>query len=423
MTADDALAVDAPDVVRRDEAFTTRVTGLASGERVTLTAETDDDTPWSSQATFEADDEGVVDLAETAPVAGDYDRADAMGLVWSLTPPDTDDPDRRYRQAPTEAHRLELAAETDATRATTTVTVRHSAPGVERHDTPADGPYGAWFEPPGDGPHPPVFVLHGSGGTLLDETAGLLASEGYAAYALRWLDAGDLPAYPSGVPLEYVSDAVDWFLANDAVCEGGYGVYGGSMGAQLAYVLASRDERVDAVVADAGNPVVFHGGEGTAWTEDGEDLQGIGVPDGHPPDAWDHAVDGHPDAVDRHELFLQMLQREDTAARREATLAVEHAGAAILALAGCDDHQWPAATFDAMLCARLDAVQYVAPVDTRLYHEAGHVVGVPYAPTSWRPARGAGLGSGGDPAAHAAAQADAWPRVLDWFADALATGE
>lgn len=416
----DDVELVVPASVRRDERVVPRIEGLAPAERVVLTAETEDTSgAWRSEATFEADAEGEVDLAEDAPVAGDWTRADPDGPRWALT--SADGAARRVDGwDPLGSHELRLRATAGDRTATATLTVRHAAPGVTRHEagpSPTEPPYGAWFEPPGDGPYPPVVALHGSGGIVLDGVAALLASEGFAAYALRYLDVGDLPERPMSVPLSYVDDAVDWFLDRPGVAsEDGYGAYGISMGAQLSFVLASSDDRVAAVVSDSGNHVCFDNGRGGAWARDGTDLPRIGVPD-VPPDTWDRPVG---DAVDRSDMCLGMLAAESTEARRGATLPVERSEAPLLLLSGSDDAQWPAETFHETLLARLDALAYDPPAEHLRYQGAGHGIGAPGTPTTWRPARDdQRIASGGDPAAHARARRDAWPQVREWFADAL----
>ena len=70
-----------------DEPVDIRLTGLVPGARVTLTATMTDhlDRRWQSEATFTADDAGVVDVATQAPIAGSYDGVEPMGLFWSMT--------------------------------------------------------------------------------------------------------------------------------------------------------------------------------------------------------------------------------------------------------------------------------------------------------------------------------------------------
>src|SRR5690606_41121141 len=44
---------------------------------------------WMSQATFMADEQGVIDLTRHAPVGGDYAEVSAMGLIWAQQPLDS----------------------------------------------------------------------------------------------------------------------------------------------------------------------------------------------------------------------------------------------------------------------------------------------------------------------------------------------
>jgi dienelactone hydrolase len=412
---DGELTVELPGTVRRDERFVPRIRGLDPGEAVTLTASADDGTGrWSSTATFEADEEGVLDLAETAPLAGDYDRADPMGAVWSLASEDGDA--RKFRRDPMDSHVLTYEASTGERTATGTVAVRHADPGVQCHEGGEVAP-GAWFEPAGEAPRPAVVVLHGSGGDPMTGTAALLASHGFAAYAPQYLGVDGLPERPVGVPLEYVEDAIDRFLDREAVAGDGYGVYGASMGAQLALLLAGDDDRIDAVVSDAGAGILFSGGESAAWSRDGDPLPCVGIRE-EPPSTWQERTDS---GVIGRELFVQMLEAASGEERRAATIPIEDASADVLFLSGSDDHQWPVVQFATAAVARLDALGYDHRYEHDVYHEAGHVIGAPYRPTTWRPGTGEGIASGGDPAAHAAAQGEAWPRVLAWFERTLRT--
>ncbi|MCU0293420.1 MAG: acyl-CoA thioesterase/BAAT N-terminal domain-containing protein [Thermoanaerobaculaceae bacterium] len=85
-----------PPVALYGEPFSWQVTGLRPGEPVTVTAVSTDarKVVWESQAVFEADSRGGVDLATRAPVAGGYEGADIFGLLWSMKPaqPDTGKP-------------------------------------------------------------------------------------------------------------------------------------------------------------------------------------------------------------------------------------------------------------------------------------------------------------------------------------------
>jgi dienelactone hydrolase len=458
-TATDAPAqpqptIDVPATVRRDERFTPRITGLDPGCTVELAVSaSDEDGEWRSRATYTATDDGVVDLGTHAPDVGSYaDRptadpdsptvertpADPMGLVWSLAP--ADGGARPFQWTPTGSHDLQWTARpTDeapdgvvdadsvddvdgshggddpAWSVTATTTVRHCDPDVTRH-APDDGHPDAYYEPAGDGPHPAVVVLHGSGGTDVEATASLLASHGFAAFACRWLDTDDLPEAPRAVPLERVADAIDWFRARDAVVDDAYGIWGVSMGSQLALHLAVRDDDVDAVVADSGGHVRYFGGGTGSWAEDGDVLPYVDRRAG-PPTTFQSEIDG---SLVGSGLFTQMLEDADAEERDAATIPFEAADADLLWLSGSDDVHWPATMFGNMLLARLDAVGYDHDYEHDVYHDAGHGIGVANDPTTWRPSRETvQFAYGGTPEDAASAAATAWQRVLDRFEQSL----
>lgn len=449
-TATDPLAqsqptIEVPTVVRRDERFTPRIAGVDPETTVEVAIRTSDERgEWRSSATYTATDDGIVDLGVHAPETGSYaDRptadpdaptaertpADPMGLVWSLAP--TDEGSRPFEWTATGSHDLQWTArpvneasddvhQADRADETTwcvaaTTTVRHCNPDVTRH-APDDGHPDAYYEPTGDGPHPAVVVLHGSGGRSVEATASLLASHGFAAFACRWLDADGFPEAPREVALERVADAIDWFRNRDVVADDAYGIWGVSMGSQLALHLAVREDDVDAVVADSGGHVRYFGGVTGAWIEDGEVLPYVDRRDA-PPTTFQSEVDG---SMIGRELFVQMLEAADRETRKDATIPFEDASADLLWLSGSDDVLWPAATFGQMLLARLDALGYDHEYEHDVYHDAGHGIGVPNDPATWRPAPDyAELALGGTPADAASAAADAWPRVLERFAESL----
>ncbi len=65
-------------------ALDVRVTGLDPVAQITVTARF---TGWGASATFDADANGVVDLATAAPEpGGSYEGVDPDGIVWSMTP-------------------------------------------------------------------------------------------------------------------------------------------------------------------------------------------------------------------------------------------------------------------------------------------------------------------------------------------------
>ncbi len=67
-----------------DEPVAIVLGGVAPGSKVTIALRGWGDAPrWSSSATFVADANGVVDVTRMAPLRGDYQGVDPMGLFWS----------------------------------------------------------------------------------------------------------------------------------------------------------------------------------------------------------------------------------------------------------------------------------------------------------------------------------------------------
>jgi hypothetical protein len=89
------IEIDQP-VALADAPVHVRVSGLGSGDEVTIAAQAHDagGRVWRSQAQFTADGGGVVDLDRAQPTSGTYQGVDGMGLFWSMNPPDGD-PDQR----------------------------------------------------------------------------------------------------------------------------------------------------------------------------------------------------------------------------------------------------------------------------------------------------------------------------------------
>lgn len=391
---DRTLDIEARDASRNDEPITVRVTGAEPGERVTLAAtlEDADGVEWTSEATFTADGDGVVDCTEHAPDAGTYDGVEPMGWLWSMI----SDADAPFARLGGLQHiDVTLRATTDDAEATRTVTrVLHDG-DIETRSVERDSLVGTLYLPPGDGPHPGVIELHGSGGRRGDGTAKLLASEGYAALALTYFgeDHDSLPNELERVPLSCGDDAADWLRDQPEVADGSVGLVGASRGAEFALLLAAYYDWVGAVVSYAGSGVPWDTPSGApAWTHDGEPVPHI-------------EADEHPATTDLDDRDLD-----------GNVPPIENAGGPVLLLSGQDDNIWNASRLSEVVVDRLDAHDFPHGYEHRTYDDCGHLVGTPYVPI-------AGIEdvdhAGGTPRGTVRASEDAWPAVLDTLENGL----
>ena len=77
-----------PAVALYGEPFSWKITGLKPGKRVTLKATSTDARRilWVSEAVFQADASGSVDVGRQAPVSGSYSEADIFGGSLNVPP-------------------------------------------------------------------------------------------------------------------------------------------------------------------------------------------------------------------------------------------------------------------------------------------------------------------------------------------------
>ncbi|HKS36002.1 MAG TPA: alpha/beta fold hydrolase, partial [Verrucomicrobiae bacterium] len=93
----------------------------------------------------------------------------------------------------------------------------------------------------------------------MKERSASLASHGYAVLNLFYFGHASLPKELSGVPAEYLTNAVSWLQTRERVDPARIGVIGHSRGAEAAFVMAALRPDVRAVVAVAPSSVVWPG--------------------------------------------------------------------------------------------------------------------------------------------------------------------
>lgn len=235
------IEVDA-DVALADQPIVIRVSGLAPSEEVEIAAEAVDylEETWRSQATFVADDAGVVDLTRDAPIAGSYEGVDGMGLFWSMNMVNKPDEESFYYPLfPELAHEYQVRLIVSAQGGSSERVLRRvwMGEGVTHRslDVGADGVTGDLYMPPdADGADKAgVLLIGGSGGGPGPKfEAALLASRGYPALAVSYFGMPGLPDELRDIPLEYFAKAAELLPAP-------VHVIGYSRGSEPAQLLAA----------------------------------------------------------------------------------------------------------------------------------------------------------------------------------------
>ncbi len=265
-----------PSAALFDQPVHIRLTSVTPKQRVTLHAQRG---IWHAQAVFEADASGTIDLQTQAPVSGDYEGVDAMGLFWSMR---SADPMAGFSHLWSDSLApsvVSLRAEADGE---TIAEGQHQrefvASGVKRTVVHEDGLRGVLFEPNDEPLYPAVVMVSGSGGGLNEFRAALLAAHGYAALALAYFNYEDLPSGLVEIPLEYFETAIHWLQKRGSIDPERIAFMGGSRGGELSLLLGATFPQIRAVVALVPSGYVWggidrSGVEGKpAWTYRGKPL-------------------------------------------------------------------------------------------------------------------------------------------------------
>ncbi|XP_071485477.1 acyl-coenzyme A thioesterase 1-like [Diadema antillarum] len=232
-----------------------RAAGLHPGQPVTIQAEVRTECQrfvFQSSAIFKADSQGEVAVARQPSLGGTYEGIEPMGLIWSCKP------------VPAVAHLYPRVKKTDS-RLPLRYTLRlvdHESPGqeelalvvmerryladhVERHEFTEGKAHGVFFLPKQRGssdPLPVVIELRGIGNGVLEDRASLLASHGYAVFALDFLKSVVVGEMPDTYYFDSqaILDLFEYISQHSRLDEKRVGMFGYCTGSTLVIHIAAR---------------------------------------------------------------------------------------------------------------------------------------------------------------------------------------
>ena len=373
-------------------------------------------------ASYTADSDGVVDLAQTPAQDPPTQAPDPMYLIWGLRP-ENDTGGVRFVQNQVAPLQWHLSATQGDQQHSITVQRTRLVDGVRREVLHQDDLRGVLFHPQA-APKALVLVLTGSGGGVDETTAALLARHGYLALALGYFAYADLPTTLTRIPLEYFERAIAYLRGLPDSADLPLLTWGKSRGGELALLLGAylnQARQVNGVIAYVPSSHIWSG-FGTdaivpAWTYRGQPLPYV-PPQPNP--QFEHyaaqqQASGQPIAL--RERFLGNIADE---AASVAEIPVERVNGPILLIAGGDDAMWPGLDFSQRMVARLQAVNFTHAYELAAFPGAGHQINAPYHPATItavrHPVNGAYYAYGGHAAAYAEANQVGWQRALDFLA-------
>ncbi|MFN7725898.1 MAG: acyl-CoA thioester hydrolase/BAAT C-terminal domain-containing protein [Rubrivivax sp.] len=417
-----------------------RLSGLPANSEVTLTATrlarewSGALRPYRAQARFAVGADGALDLATQAPLAGgSYSGADLRGLFWSMQPVP---PAAAPAPALAEGEVQLVASQGDKALVSQTLRVMDRLPGLQWRDA-AGFPGAKLALPPGavaGAKLPVVIALGGSegGSATVLRSAAMLASHGFAVLGLPYYSPGgwsatgptppELPSLPGAfadIPVDRLEQARAWLQQQPELDAERLGVYGVSKGAEFALIAGTRLPWLKSVVAVVPTDVVWEGwGPGVAMgTRSSFSWKGQALPfvpyKGFA-EEFAGFQSGAPVLLRRpHEAGRAAHADRVTAAR----IPVEQIAAPVMVVGGHDDQVWASGTMaEAIAKTRAAAGRETVAL---VYREAGHAL----SGTGWSPTTQYNAGPmkmGGQPAADARAQAEAFDGTLAFLKRTLA---
>ncbi len=433
------IVVNTEQPVLAGDPITLQLTELKPGQSVRLQAQrvvqtfTGQVALFQSQAVFQADAQGRVDLATTAPQAGSsYEGADVRGLLWSMKAGPGEVKGKPYGRiefqlrpadAPVDAPPLAEAA----------LTLRNALPEVVTRKVDAF-PGAVFASLPGAAKRPTLLLLGGSeGGSMIARDAAPWASRGYAVLALpyysppQWGPTGPMPPELPSLPAEFVNIPVDrleqareWLAQQPEADASRIGVMGTSKGAEFVLLAGVKMPWIKAVAAIVPTDVVWEGwGPGPGPVGVRSSFAWKGEPYAFVPyqdfaQEFAGLATGQPVKIRRpHDKGRAAASAEVLA---KARIPVERIAAPVLVAGGGDDQLWDSGGMAANIAATRQKAGL--PTVALVYPEAGHFLGGTGTGPSTHYNDGP-MKNGGTPAATARAQAATHAALLKFFADSL----
>jgi pimeloyl-ACP methyl ester carboxylesterase len=366
-----------------DERINIRISDLPPFGKVKIRASMS--FPWAksveyeSYACFTADSSGNLDLSKQRPDSGSYDFIDSMGLILSLNRVKGKFQDAMRNVSVNQSLFIDATAECGQD--SSSVRVERILMSPELKSLKINDEFVGELFYTENSTNKTVIFLGGSSNedlcTILPPSA-LLASHGFNVLALSFFGEKGLNSALAEVPLEYFEKVFAWLEKNPIThCKEIY-VYGGSIGAVLALLLASRYPIITKVVAI--NPIAwcFQGltlKRVSLWTYGGKSLPFVKF-------AWLSSFANIMSCFIQNKPFgfAYMYRKSlEVANNREAArIKVENSNADILLCGGQKDGWWD--THDACLTImeELTRHNYQHTYEYITYENGGHACYAPF---------------------------------------------
>jgi pimeloyl-ACP methyl ester carboxylesterase len=188
---------------------------------------------------------------------------------------------------------------------------------------------------------------------------------GFAVLALGYFGLPNTPKKLDRIALEGIVSAIKKAQAEPGISDRCVVLIGGSKGAELALLLASRYPEIDAVIAMVPGSVAFPAHTDamvtSSWAQHGKQVDFVPMP-------WSASFDLL--KGDLHAVMERMLRNQ--AAVERASIAVERINGPILFVSASQDEMWPSQRMSQQMMERLQTSKFAFPTQ-HLAVEGSHV--------------------------------------------------
>ncbi|KAM9467981.1 bile acid-CoA:amino acid N-acyltransferase-like isoform 2-T2 [Clarias gariepinus] len=232
-----------------DEKIRILVTNLTPSQEVTLHClhQSEDKDFWEAFGHYVSDECGTVAVAKDPSVGGMYTGVEPMALMWSLRPVPGSQTGLRLQRRDVLSPMIFHISVYDGhitqdfnqlTPLVITIIERwYMAPGVQCFDVHEKGVRGSLFIPPGPGPFPAILDLWGGGRILMRYRAALLASHGFVAFSLDYVE--NLKFSEKGIDITYFEVACQIMQDHPKVLRDRVALWGISVGGSVVLTMAA----------------------------------------------------------------------------------------------------------------------------------------------------------------------------------------
>ena len=376
---------------------------------------------WCSSAQFQIDERGCVFVDTQAPLVGSYEGVDGMGLFWSIRPITNE---YKMFQCKDDQLILDITVYIENKLILNKTIIRYlKYPSIKQIVVKEEGLIGKLFIPYSVKPLPLIITLTGSGGGFSESRAKLLASNGFATFALGYFGAEGLPPNLQEIPLEYFGKTFNWLKSQSFIDSSRIGIYGCSRGAELALILGSIfPNSIQSIVAVVPSSVIYPAlGETNthAWLYHGKPIAPFA-----PGPTWKSLIGSKgkdpTDPINTTEIALKSMQ--DLSNYDDATILVEKIRCPILLISGGDDQMWPSAIYAEQIRERLKEKGGINCCHLN-YPKAGHNISIPnlpnFGPIIFHPIAKLWFSVGGAAIDDQQASLDSWTKLVEFFHESL----